>query len=209
MKLLTEITTLDDPQAVTSVNKFKTNALKVSWNIEVKDVVLLDSLTQNKNISEQNINALGYNTVTLETFSSRWDERNNQFELIKPNTEISWISSIVNMNCNLGGTYISRILNHMLAWDYCIKAGKPLIILEAGSTINSTIREHLPRNSVIDINNKELYYVNSNWASLKGIDCYCVDQFVAKKLFNYILDQGIRDPLHVLIRDDLFTIKHL
>lgn len=209
MKLITEITTIDDPIVTTSANRFRTNALKVNWDIEVKDVLLIDSLTQNKTLSEQSAINLGYKVVTLEMFSSSWNTKNREFVLINPNTDVSWVNSVINMNCSLGGTYVARILNHMLAWDYCIKAGKPVIVLEAGSVINTPIHEHLPRNSIIDINNKELHYVNSNWACLKGIDCYGIDQFVAKKLFNHILDQGIRDPLHLMLRDDLFTIRHL
>lgn len=209
MRLITEITTQENPKATTNLNKFKTNGLKVSWDTEVKDVFLISDINKDKTLSEQNASSLGYNITIPDTFKTEWNMPDRQFFIIKPNTEVSWVTSIINMNCNLGGTCIARILNHMLAWDYCIKVGRPIIVLEAGSIINVPIYEHLPRNSIIDINNKDLYYVNNNWASLKGVDCYCVDQFMAKKLFNHILDQGIRDPLHIFIRDDLFTIRYL
>lgn len=210
--LLTNIVDITDPLANNDVNKFNTTGLKlaVGWNHEVKEIVVIsDQIPENLENTLIDIFKQKYSITVFPQFTARWDvtTATNIIDTYPDcHVDTGFINNIKNMNHGLSSKAICRVLSHALVWDYCVKAEHPVIIMEAGSVLTNALEVHIPRNSIINLSNSGLNNVNVNWNSFQGIDCYSVDQFVSRQLLNHLYNQGIRDSLTKMIRDDLFCI---
>jgi GR25 family glycosyltransferase involved in LPS biosynthesis len=120
---------------------------------------------------------------------------------------LSWLNHVRSMNHLLSYEETTRLLNHMVIWDYCISTGLPVLIIEHDVILNTKLLKHTPKNSIISLSSGIDFYVhNNNWMCMNGVNSYSVDQFSAKTLFNDILTNGIVNPLELMFRVDKFTI---
>lgn len=116
----------------------------------------------------------------------------------------SWHHQVRNMNHRLDYREISRIFDHMSAWHYIITVSRtPAVIMEANVELDRLIPYHLPRNSVIGLDTQgQLYAHNTNYRVMPGTWAYSIDQFAARRMFNRVMQQGIREPLELMFRAD-------
>ena len=116
----------------------------------------------------------------------------------------SWPNQVRIMNHRLEYREVARIFDHMTAWSWIISRTRtPAIILEADVCLHHALPIHLPRNSVIGLDTGgELHVHNKNYRVMPGVWAYSIDQFAARRMFNRVMEQGIREPLELMFRAD-------
>jgi hypothetical protein len=112
----------------------------------------------------------------------------------------------VRLKSRLNHNQVCRILTHMAAWSKCMSMGKPCIILEHDAILMEPLKEHVPRNSIHCLSDDKPLFHNSNWPCMGEPFAYSVDNHSAKRLFNKVMEEGLVDPLEVMIRLDQFMI---
>jgi hypothetical protein len=118
----------------------------------------------------------------------------------------SWFKNLKLISHTLNYKQVTRILNHATAWQYSIETGDPVVILEHDVELLSIPQDHFPRNSIIGLGGDTWNDHNFNIRCLGSPWAYSVDQFVAQNLMTQLQTLGIRDPLELLLRDDLHTV---
>ena len=68
------------------------------------------------------------------------------------------------------------------------------------------LKEHVPRNSIHCLSDDKPLFNNSNWPWMGEPFAYSVDNHSAKRLFNKVMEEGLVDPLEVMIRLDQFMV---
>ena len=117
--------------------------------------------------------------------------------------DLGWVNQIRLMNHRLEYHEVARIFDHMTVWHHCMVKGQPHIVLEANARLTSRPDEYHLRNSIIGLDTGgKLYEHNSNYRVMPGVWAYAIDQFAAKRMFNRVMSQGIRDPLELMFRAD-------
>lgn len=208
MKVLhTDIVDSNDPIVNSGQSRFITSGLglEVGWENLVKQAVVIDN--GDKSAVDASIASAvnkGYTYVVMPSVISTWNVKNKHHVITGTDAEV--INNIKNMRHNMRHQELCQVLNHAQAWNYCVQKEHPVIIIEAGTLLNTRVDVHIPRNSIINLTNKPLKQINENWHSFQGVECYSVDQFVSRQLLAMLYTQGIRDPLTTMIRDDLFCI---
>ena len=131
----------------------------------------------------------------------------NLLQCPKKYADQDWVQHIRLYAHSLNYEQVSRILNHMAAWNYCILHGKPIIVLEHNARLVYPHDVHLPESSIIGLATMgKAHKHNTGWSCMPGVFAYSIDAYAAKSLFNKVLENGIRDPLELMFRDDQYTI---
>ena len=118
--------------------------------------------------------------------------------------QASWHHQVRLMNHRMEYAEVARVFDHMAVWHHIITRTRvPTIVLESRARLDESVPYHLPRNSVIGLDTGgELHQHNVNYRVMPGVWAYSIDQFAARKMFNRVLEQGIRDPLELMFRAD-------
>lgn len=207
--LQTDIVDTNHPEIETGRWKAITRGLglKVEWENTVSHAIIIPDIYGDSEPIDVSVNSAvskGYTTTVMSPITGSWNIKNKIHDITGSDSEV--INSIKNMRYDMNYQDLCQVLNHAQAWNYCVQKEHPVIIIEAGTVLNTRVQKHIPRNSIINLTNKPLKQVNENWHSFQGVECYCVDQFVSRKLLAMLYTQGIRDKLSTIIRDDLFCI---
>jgi len=118
----------------------------------------------------------------------------------------SWFKNLKLVSHTLTYKEVTRILNHATAWQYSIETGDPVVILEHDAELLSYPTDHFPRGSIIGLGGESWNDHNFNIRCTGSPWAYSVDPFVAQALQTQLLTLGLREPLELLLRDDLYTI---
>ena len=188
-----------------------------NYDISISEICIINGPNL-KNITKELSHLEKFKTKTFTSFNMF----NNMLDIdqsVRENTEISkiacpteykdlsWINHIKLMNHNMDYAQVTRILDHMVIWHYCIVTGNPVILLETDATPFILVDTHFPRNSIISLSkNSEFYHLNDNWVCMQDVKSYVIDSFSAKTLFNNIMDNGITDPIELIFRIDKYNI---
>ena len=115
-----------------------------------------------------------------------------------------WQDQVRNMNHRLEYREVCRIFDHMSAWHHIItQATGPAIVLEDDVTLKQALPVHLPRNSIIGLDTGgKLHVHNTNYRVMPGVWAYSIDHSAARRMFNRVMEQGIREPLELMFRAD-------
>ena len=200
--------TNDQTTVIRDNNTFKSQGLNLNFKREhiLNQVAVIKGYNYQDSI--MSVAKLGYEVKTFPSFTAELDDTKDISVIKRPieYKNISWIDQVKNYNHNLGGNVVARILNHLTIWEHISSSGHPMIILEAPYQLKKALSFHPILNSIIDCTDLPMRKFNTNWQTMQGVHCYSVDQFSARRLFNYVLEHGIRYPLEQMFRDDLFMI---
>jgi hypothetical protein len=170
------------PQAKDSVEKF---------NLKIKNIPTFNLLESTDNL------------IRLDPVS----DDVNLLQCPKKYADQDWVKHVKLYAHTLTYEQVARIFNHMAAWNYCIVHGKPVIVLEHNAKLIHPHNVHLPESSIIGLATMgKAHKHNQGWSCMPGVFAYSIDSYSAKSLFNRVLEQGIRDPLELMFRDDQYTI---
>jgi len=120
---------------------------------------------------------------------------------------LTWVNQVRLMNHRLEYHEVARVFDHMTIWHHCMVQGRPHIVLESSARLDSLPMDFVPRNSIIGLDTGgKLHEHNTNYRVMPGPWAYVIDQFSAKRMFNRVLEQGIREPLELMFRADQHMI---
>ena len=186
--------------------------LKENWSMAIKNAIILG------NNSDQAIKSMEFFDLVVDQLESH-----NLTTTLAPEfrdsvvirniviplshaakDQTSWHHQVRLMNHRLEYHEISRIFDHMAAWYHIItKTRGPTVILESNVRLLRTLPYHLPRNSIIGLDTGgKLHEHNLNYKVMPGVWAYSIDQFAARKMFDRVIEQGIREPLELMFRAD-------
>lgn len=116
----------------------------------------------------------------------------------------SWHHQIRLMNHLLDYREVTRVFDHMSAWYHVItRTQRATIVLESTARLDYPLYTHLPRNSIIGLDTKLKWLDhNRNYRVMPGVWAYSIDQCSARRMFNRVLEQGIRENLELMFRAD-------
>lgn len=119
-----------------------------------------------------------------------------------------WLNHIKLSNIMLTYRQVTRLLNHIAIWEQCIRNQRPVIVLEAGVKLYLEHTNHLPRNSIISLDSglNQFFRYNENFVSMNNPHAYSIDHFVAKRLFNDVMKNGLVEPLERHFRIDKYLV---
>jgi hypothetical protein len=179
----------------------------------VSDVIVLQGPMSER--AAVSADRLGYTLHMIESFNildrakvSPYDYDTVKIKDVQPSIyyqKQEWISQ-VRLKAKLSHNQVSRIMNHMAAWSKCMSMAKPCIVLEHDAILMQPIHEHVPRNSIHCLSDNKPAFHNTNWACMGEPFAYSIDNHSAKRLFNKIMEEGLVDPLEIMIRLDQFMI---
>ena len=186
--------------------------LEENWSMAIKNAIILG------NDSDQAIKSVELLNLVVEQFESHNltttlapEFRDSVVirNIVIPSSHAaadqkSWHHQVRLMNHRLEYHEISRIFDHMAAWHHIItKTRVPTVVLESNVRLIRTMPYHLPRNSIIGLATEgKLHEHNCNYKVMPGVWAYSIDQFAARKMFNRVIEQGIREPLELMFRAD-------
>lgn len=147
---------------------------------------------------------LNKNAVLFQSFCSNIHNKN----IITPEcyADFDWVQEVKLRNHRLTPYQVGQVLDHMLAWDYCVKSENPLIVLESGTALQQDFKEHLSPGSLISLSTDEPMIINNNYRCLKDVKAYSIHPVMAKKLKFTVLKDGILDSLNLMLRQDIYPL---
>lgn len=188
--------------------------LKNEYTAVIKDVCIFQGPSCETAIAS--VKRFNMNVILIESFNFldrnkiSVDDYNNLLikEIILPEQykKVEWVNQVRLTNHKISHNEVCRVLNHMTAWHYSIKNNKPIIIMEHDTLLNDTHEYHIPRSSINSLTSDYHNMLNENYVCMNKPYAYSVDQFSSKRLFNMVLEQGIRETMDYMIRVDDFCI---
>lgn len=131
--------------------------------------------------------------------------------LPKEYENLSWLYNIRAVNHLLTYNDITRIMNHMLIWDHCIRSNRLVVVAESDVVfIKNPSHSHTVKNSIVSLSGKP-YQHNTNYRCVTNAAAYSIDPFMASNLFTDVLKNGIVEPLEHMFRLDkyMITFQHM
>ena len=118
--------------------------------------------------------------------------------------QTSWHHQVRLMNHRMEYAEVARVFDHMAVWHHIITRTRvPTIVLESRARLDESVPYHLPRNSVIGLDTGGQWHIhNKNYRVMPGVWAYSIDVSAARRMFNRVLEQGIREPLELMFRAD-------
>lgn len=180
---------------------------------EIKDVIVLQGPQYQRAVASAE--KLGYRVHIIESFN--FLDRTNVSPYVYESLEIKnilpphyyqlqeWIFQ-TRLKSRLDHNQVCRIMSHMAAWSKCMSLARPCIILEHDAFLLQSFQNHSPRNSIYCLSKNKLALHNDNLPCMDDPFAYSVDDHSAKRLFNKIQEEGLVDPLELVIRADQFMI---
>lgn len=194
--------------------KVETRNSIMRFDMYVRDVCVINGPLADQSLASAK--AFDYNPVLLNNFNkiqSNGLDQELQIKNILPvedeeGKEVNWFDNVQFMNHTMSYAEVCRVMSHMLAWNYSIKTGKTIIVLEAGTVLTEPHEKHLPRNSIISLaaGARPYYRHNENYMCMEGVNAYSIDQHVARRMFGSVIRDGIREPLEYMFRVDQYLI---
>jgi hypothetical protein len=188
--------------------------LNYSYQYDIKKACVIQG--PESKICEKSVENLGLSVVPiyswnfLDTVPVSLAQYNNlKISNVRPPEQYkthSWFKNLKLISHSLNYREVTRILNHATAWQFSIETGEPVIILEHDSQLLSYPKDHFPRGSIIGLGGNVWNDHNFNIRCLGSPWAYSVDPFVAQALMTQLMTIGLRDPLELLFRNDLYTI---
>jgi hypothetical protein len=188
--------------------------LKNDYSALIKDVCIFQG--PSSGVAIESAKRFNLNHILLESFNildrnfiSVDDYNTLQIkEIVLPEQykNVEWINQVRLTNHKIEHNEVCRILNHMMAWHYSMKKNKPIIVMEHDTILNAAHDFHMPRNSINALATNTYNMHNENYICMHKPYAYSVDQFSSKRLFNLIMEQGIREPMEFMIRIDQFNV---
>ena len=202
--------------SVTPNNDLQVDGMNLvdKWTVDIKDALVIKNSPSQQAVTSADKCGLRVRTVDsydLTTILPAEYQSSVVFKnIVAPPghpasiNKTSWHYQVRNMNHRLEYKEISRIFDHMSAWNHIITVSRvPTIILEADVFLHSALPVHLPRNSVIGLDTGgQLHIHNKNYRVMPGVWAYSIDVSAARRMFNRVLEQGIREPLELMFRAD-------
>lgn len=181
-----------------------------NWQVKIQHALVINN--SDHDIARTSAQSQGLAVHDIESFDltcklpNEYRHRLKLKNIVTPGSHLhlSWIDQVRIMNHRLDYSEVTRIFDHMTAWSWIIgKIRTPTIVLEADVCLNSSLPIHLPRNSVIGLDTGgQLHVHNRNYRVMPGVWAYSIDQFAARRMFNRVMEQGIREPLELMFRAD-------
>jgi hypothetical protein len=188
--------------------------LKNDYSAHIKDVCIFQG--PSSSVAVESVKSFNLNPILLESFnildrnSISVDDYNNLQikEIVLPEQykNVEWVNQVRLTNHKIKHNEVCRILNHMMAWHYSMKENRPIIVMEHDTILNAQHNFHVPRNSINALATNTYNMHNENYICMDKPYAYSVDQFSSKRLFNLIMEQGIREPMEFMIRIDQFNV---
>ena len=182
--------------------------LSQSWSYAVQSAYIIqgptfeDAVSSVKQLHLESIEIASFNfQYKLPDYYTGIEIKN----LVVPpeHTGLGWVNHVRLMNHRLEYNEVARIFDHMIAWHYCMLTGRPSIVLESNARLDSLPKWYHLRNSILGLDTAgKLHEHNSNYRVMPGVWAYAIDQFAAKRMFNRVMSQGIKDPLELMFRAD-------
>jgi len=191
-------------------NAMNVEGLKLisSWKYEITEAAVIQGPGMKDAVTSAESQKLTVKEFNSYNITENLPDHYQQVEIkniIVPegHTDTAWVNQVRLMNHRLEYYEVARIFDHMAVWNYCITKGCPIVVLESISRLKSIPNIHIPRNSIIGLDTGgKLHRHNDNYRVMPGVWAYSIDQFSAKRMFNRVLAQGIRDPLELMFRAD-------
>jgi len=199
-------------QGIKSQNYMEVEGLNLleNWEVKIQQVIIINN--SNNDIANKSSVHHKLTITELESYDLTCklpNEYCNELKLKnilvpRSHAQESWHNQVRIMNHRLDYSEVTRIFDHMTAWSQIVsKIRTPTIILEADVCLHHALPIHLPRNSIIGLDTGgQLHIHNKNYRVMPGVWAYSIDQFAARRMFNRVMEQGIREPLELMFRAD-------
>lgn len=181
-----------------------------NWTVRIQQAIIINN--SNSDLAQTSAVEHGLKVIEMESFDlsinmpKKYRDELKIKNIVVPQSHHreSWHDQLRIMNHRLEYHEVARIFDHMTAWSWIVgKLRTPTVILEANVWLHRMLPIHLPRNSVIGLDTGgELHVHNRNYRVMPGVWAYSIDQFAARRMFNRVMEQGIREPLELMFRAD-------
>lgn len=210
----TNVSTLIKLQCINPANDIGITGINLeeSWTNDVQNAIVITGVGYESTVESAKANNIAVKVIESHDLTSTLaPEYRDSIEIkniVIPASHnmgsISWHHQVRLMNHRLEYREVSRVFDHMSAWHHIMTVDRrPTIVLESCARLDRIIPKHFPRNSIIGLDTQgEWSNYNCNYRVMPGVWAYCIDQFAARRMFNRILDQGIRDPIDLMFRGD-------
>jgi hypothetical protein len=120
----------------------------------------------------------------------------------------TWLYNIRVLNHMLKYNDITRIINHMIVWDHCIRSNRLVVVAESDVVFfKNPTQSHNVKNSIVSLSGK-IHQHNTNYRCVSNAAAYAIDPFMASNLFSDVLKNGIIEPLEHMFRMDKYMITY-
>lgn len=181
-----------------------------NWEVKIEQALVINN--SDNDIARKSAAHHGLRVIDIESYDltcklpNKYRNELKIKNIVTPQSHLheSWPNQVRIMNHRLDYSEVARIFDHMTAWSWIIgRIRAPAIILEADVCLHHTLPIHLPRNSIIGLDTGgQLHVHNRNYRVMPGVWAYSIDQFAARRMFNRVMEQGIREPLELMFRAD-------
>ena len=199
-------------QGINHMNNMEVQGLNLleNWELKINQVIIINN--SNHDIAKKSAEYHNLKITELESYDltcklpSEYQSELKLKNIVLPHSHVreSWHDQVRIMNHRLDHSEVARIFDHMTAWSQIVsKIRTPTIILESSACLHHALPIHLPRNSIIGLDTDgQLHIHNKNYRVMPGVWAYSIDQFAARRMFNRVMEQGIREPLELMFRAD-------